>query len=514
MAATYNTPGVYIEEISKLPTSVAEVETAIPAFFGYTEKDNYNNQSIISRPLRIKTLFDYEMIFGGPCLTDFYTDIISDGTNDLKVIDISGGVISGPIINPHWNLKYRLYYCLQMYFANGGGPCYIVSCGKYKTIGNPAFLEIKAALDMLRKEDEPTMIVFCDAVSLTDPDEYYGLYKLALAQASELMDRVVLMDLYFNPSALPEVTVTEIADKERMKKDFLSGKINMDYEVYKADCMTTIALGVQFRESVGNDNLSYGAAYFPWLITTINYFYDESLIIVTTNKDHTTAKKLCDNNDTGNSIYHTDGMLYLEIIKQINFFRLILPPTSAIAGVYAMVDNTRGVWKAPANVSLVYVKEPLVKLDDDEQAEMNVSVNTGKSINAIRAFTGKGVLVWGARTLAGNDNEWKYVSVRRFYNMVEESVKKATEPFVFESNDANTWIKVRAMIENYLTLKWRDGAMMGAKPDDAFFVRVGLGQTMTADDINNGRMIIEIGMAVVRPAEFIILRFSHKMVVS
>ena len=141
---------------------------------------------------------------------------------------------------------------------------------------------------------------------------------------------------------------------------------------------------------------------------------------------------------------------------------------------------------------------------------MNVT-GTGKSVNAIRLFSGKGVLVWGARTLAGNDNEWRYISVRRFYNMVEESVKKASEPFVFEPNDGNTWAKVKGMIENFLTLQWRAGALMGSKPEDAFFVHVGLGETMTALDIFEGRMIVEIGMAVVRPAEFIILRFAHMM---
>ena len=95
--------------------------------------------------------------------------------------------------------------------------------------------------------------------------------------------------------------------------------------------------------------------------------------------------------------------------------------------------------------------------------------------------------------------------------MVEESVKKASEPFVFEPNDANTWTKVQAMIENFLTLQWRAGALQGAKPEDAFFVNIGLGQTMSEDDVLNGKMIVEIGMAAVRPAEFIILRFSHKM---
>jgi uncharacterized protein len=188
-----------------------------------------------------------------------------------------------------------------------------------------------------------------------------------------------------------------------------------------------------------------------------------------------------------------------------------LPSSGAVAGVYAATDTSRGVWKAPANVGLADVIGPVVKLDNAKQDSLNVDATTGKSINAIRAFAGKGTLVWGARTLAGNDNEWRYVPVRRFFNMVEESVKKSTYWAVFEPNDANTWVKVRGMIENYLTQKWREGALAGATPRDAFFVRCGLGTTMTSQDILEGRMNVEIGMAVVRPAEFIILKFSHKM---
>jgi phage tail sheath protein FI len=169
------------------------------------------------------------------------------------------------------------------------------------------------------------------------------------------------------------------------------------------------------------------------------------------------------------------------------------------------------VWKAPANVSLVGVKKLTTPITNDDNDYLNIDPVSGKSVNAIRFFTGKGTLVWGARTLAGNDNEWKYVSVRRFFNFAEESIKKGTERFVFEPNDANTWVKVKAMIENFLINQWRNGALAGAKAEDAFFVKVGLGQTMTAQDILDGKLIIEIGMAVVRPAEFIILRFSHKM---
>ena len=188
-----------------------------------------------------------------------------------------------------------------------------------------------------------------------------------------------------------------------------------------------------------------------------------------------------------------------------------VPPSGAIAGAYAFVDNARGVWKAPANVSLSSVLGPVVPFDDADQEDLNVDVNAGKSINAVRAFSGRGTVVWGARTLAGNDNEWRYVSVRRFFNMVEESVKKSTAFAVFEPNAAPLWTKVKSMISNYLVQKWREGALAGATPEEAFFVNVGLGTTMTAQDILEGRMNVEIGMAVVRPAEFIVLKFSHKL---
>ena len=188
-----------------------------------------------------------------------------------------------------------------------------------------------------------------------------------------------------------------------------------------------------------------------------------------------------------------------------------VPPSGAIAGVYAMVDGTRGVWKAPANVSLSSVLGPAVVLDDADQRGLNVDPEAGKSINAIRSFSGKGTVVWGARTLAGNDNEWRYVPVRRFFNLVEESVKKATAWAVFEPNDASLWSKVKGMVDAYLHQKWRDGALAGATPQQAFYVKVGLGTTMTAQDVLEGRLIVEIGMAVVRPAEFIVLQFSHKM---
>lgn len=201
------------------------------------------------------------------------------------------------------------------------------------------------------------------------------------------------------------------------------------------------------------------------------------------------------------------------IVQNIKATGYTLPPSGGVAGVYASVDNNVGVWKAPANVSINSVSSVARKFSQDDTDNLNRPTN-GKAVNAIRFFRGRGILVYGARTLAGNDNEWRYVPVRRLFNMVEESIKKATEPMVFEPNDGNTWQKMKAMVENFLLGLWRDGALAGAKPEDAFFVKVGLGETMTSDDILNGILNVEIGMAAVRPAEFIILKFSHKLQVS
>ena len=199
------------------------------------------------------------------------------------------------------------------------------------------------------------------------------------------------------------------------------------------------------------------------------------------------------------------------IASGVNNAPISMPPSGAIVGLYAAVDNDRGVWKAPANVSVNNVLGPDSTFNNGQLDELNVDVNAGKSINAIRPFKGKGTLVYGARTLAGNDNNWRYVNVRRFFIMVEQSVKKAIESFVFEPNDANTWNRTKAMVDAFLFQQWRAGALQGSKPDQAYFVKVGLGETMVAQDILEGRMIVSIGMAVVHPAEFIVLQFSQIM---
>lgn len=202
--------------------------------------------------------------------------------------------------------------------------------------------------------------------------------------------------------------------------------------------------------------------------------------------------------------------LYTDVMNAIAKYMNTMPPAAAMAGIYSATDNTRGVWKAPANVSVSAVTGPMVNIDHRQQENLNVST-TGKSINAIRPFVGEGTLVWGARTLDGNSLDWRYINVRRTMIMLQESIKLASKAYVFEPNTANTWVTMKAMIENFLTSVWKAGGLAGAVPEDAFSVHVGLGSTMTSNDILEGKLLISVFVAIVRPAEFIEITFTQQM---
>nr|VFJ43030.1 MAG: hypothetical protein BECKDK2373B_GA0170837_100412 [Candidatus Kentron sp. DK]VFJ55593.1 MAG: hypothetical protein BECKDK2373C_GA0170839_104920 [Candidatus Kentron sp. DK] len=442
--ATYKTPGVYAEEISTFPPSVAEVSTAIPAFIGHTETGLAASGE--PRVARIDTMLDYENIFGRAAPSTFAVTTADGAVTKVERAAPASG-------------DFQLYYALDMYFKNGGGSCYIVSVGDYGTA--PDKTKFEAGLTQLEKEDEPTLIVLPDAVNLAEED-YHALCQAALTQCNKLGDRFAIFDVR-------------------------AGNVDA------------------FREGIGTNHLMYGAAYHPYVQTTLNYRYEEDGVKIDPPETPT------ESDPTLASIRETKTALYGAVKTALSEQRVALPPGPAMAGIYAQVDRDRGVWKAPANVSLSAVIGPVEKITREKQETLNVDPTAGKSINAIRAFTGKGTLVWGARTLAGNDNEWRYVSVRRLFNLIEESTQKATAFAVFEPNDANTWLKVRAMIESYLYGLWEQGALAGSTSDAAYYVNVGLGKTMTPQDVLEGRMIVEMGIAAVRPAEFIVLRFSHKM---
>ncbi|KAG0295895.1 hypothetical protein BGZ96_010696 [Linnemannia gamsii] len=187
-----------------------------------------------------------------------------------------------------------------------------------------------------------------------------------------------------------------------------------------------------------------------------------------------------------------------------------IPPSAAVAGTYCAVDRTQGVWKAPANMSLLGGVRPLFKVSDDDQSQYMGP----KAINMIREFRGTGPLIWGARTLLAEDDEWKYIPVRRLFNTVQKDIKRSVAFSLFEPNSQPTWTRIRSAIANYLHAIWKQGGLMGNTEQEAYFVQIGKGVTMTDDDIDNGRMIVKIGMAAVRPAEYIILQFTQDMLTS
>ncbi|MFM0742107.1 phage tail sheath C-terminal domain-containing protein, partial [Paraburkholderia xenovorans] len=179
---------------------------------------------------------------------------------------------------------------------------------------------------------------------------------------------------------------------------------------------------------------------------------------------------------------------------------------SVVAGIYCMVDRTRGVWKAPANVAIPSNYVPVTYVTDDLQG----TYNTGKAINMIRAVDSRGPVVWGARTLS-DTTDWRYVPVRRLFDSAERDISTSMQTMMFEPNNQPTWEKVRTAITNYLHNLWRNGALAGATETDAYFVAIGENVTMTAQDIADGKMIAQVGMAAVRPAEFIVLQFTQNM---
>jgi phage tail sheath protein FI len=156
------------------------------------------------------------------------------------------------------------------------------------------------------------------------------------------------------------------------------------------------------------------------------------------------------------------------------------------------------------------VNAPSINISHDEQESLNVDLMGGKSINVIRPFPGIGTLIWGARTLDGNSQDWRYINVRRTLIMIEQSLKLAARTYVFEPNDGGTWSTISATINNFLFNQWKSGALAGSSPEQAYSVSVGLGSTMTPNDILDGVMRIEVKLAIVRPAEFIVLTFQQK----
>jgi len=495
------TPGVYIVEKNAFPNSAVEVSTAVPAFIGYTEKSANGGKSLKNRPWRITSLAEYHQYFGGAPTARYKIEKVDATKPDgLEKTDFQ-------IENDAYSLtmstqRYTFYYSMLLFFRNGGGACYIISVGNYEEELDGA--KLGGIIEELKKEQEPTMLVIPEAVHLKE-DACFALQQETMKHCGlDMRNRVAILDIYGG-------------FRDRKHPD--------------GDCIAN------FRDKIGKNYLDYSVSYYPWVNASIVQDRDLSFenlddlkmladiisseqsitdkekkgpVFAELTKLETAAALADDEKQILNKTLATVSPVFNAIITEIRKKLNLLPPAAAMAGIYAMVDNSRGVWKAPANVSVAGVISPVVNITHEQQEDLNVTLQ-GKSINAIRPFIGEGTLVWGARTLDGNSLDWRYVNVRRTMIMLEESIKLASKAYVFENNTANTWVSVKGMIDNFLNGIWKRGGLAGSSPEDAFEVHIGLGDTMTPEDILEGIMRITVLVALIRPAEFIEITFQQQM---
>jgi phage tail sheath protein FI len=502
--AEYKTPGVYVVEKNAFTNSVVQVETAIPAFIGCTQKAARGSVSLLGKPTRISSLAEYNKLFGeGPRAEFSFTSSTEKGQPPFSIDLVPAK-------------KYFFYNSMKLFFDNGGGACFIVSVGLFDEVTENSGMKemsVKTLVDEplaeLEKHPEPTMIVIPDAVQLSE-DAFQQAANKAIQHCIKMQNRMAILDIY-------------AGDQIRTNDD--------DSDVIN-----------RFRNTVqaGGDGLNYGVAYYPWLNTSIveensiNFslvqsdnlgalveylkkhagedIKEESKLKKVTSMLDTLTESVADPDKTKIAHQALKSTLpgYQDVLRAMLEKANVLPPSAGIAGVYSLVDNIQGVYKAPANVPIQSVISPTVQITNDEQEDLNVPLY-GKAVNAIRAFPGRGVLVWGARTLDGNSQDWRYVNVRRTMIMLEQSIKAAAETYMFAANTAQTWVTVKGLIVNFLTNQWKAGALQGVTPEDAFSVDVGLGSTMDGNDILDGYMRVSVKVALVHPAEFIVLTFQQQM---
>ena len=444
--------------------------------------------------------------------------------------------------------RFLMHQAMRHFFQNGGGPCYIVSVGAYDDAdGISAGGEDKGLIGGIKpllKEQEPTMVLTPDAVLLPKA-ECVDVQTAVLKHCGlDMRSRVAILDVWggdqdrqyppgscidkfrddiginfldFAAAYYPwlhtslvqtgDVSYSAISNLDDLKAILLD---ELDLAAPAAG-----DLKANERKKALDDLTKTAPQWKDQLTATIN-----ASTRMTPDQQAAALKRLEDPEladadskpyrDQLHKMLMTISTLYPKVMEEIRLQMNLMPPSAAMAGLYTMVDNTRGVWKAPANVSVAGVIKPAVEISHADQEDLNVTTQ-GKSINAIRSFIGEGALVWGARTLDGNSLDWRYISVRRTMIMLEESCRLAAKAMVFEPNVGNTWVTIKSMISNFLVGIWKRGGLAGAVPDDAFSVHVGLGETMSPEDILEGILRVTVLVAISRPAEFIEITFQQQM---
>jgi uncharacterized protein len=439
--------------------SVAQVETAIPVFIGFTEKAETKGDFAPFRPVKFSNVKDYEKVFGNEA--PLQIEIAVHETNDHE-LDVSISAIKPS--------PFQLHQQLQHYCANSNRPFFIVSLGTYADFREGSLAnDINRALASLEEQPEPDLLILTD-ISLLSLKNYQSSAEAILKFASGIPKRFVI----FNMPNYPDPNLNK-----------------------------------KFRNALGNRNLAFGAGYIPEIISDMRLQLHDTSVIVTSHdikgQSLDTKKNLA--GQTLSAIRTKSKKYYDAILaplkKEIQLHTIEIFPAGAVAGIFASNAAKFGVWKAPANVSIQGVKGVAYSLNRQEQQELN-DANSGKAINPILNVQGRGTRIMGARTLAGNDNEWRFVPVRMLANMVENSLREFMQRLAIGQNDEDTHQHILQGATNFLIHLWQQGALQGAKSEEAFFCRIGLGDTMTQEEIAKGNVRLEYGLAAMRPSEFIV----------
>jgi phage tail sheath protein FI len=497
--AEYLAPGVYIEEIEVGAKPIEGVSTSTAGFLGQTERGPVE-------PRLATSLEQFLRLYGG-YIEDSY-----------------------------------LAYAVEGFFRNGGTRCFIgrITAKDAST----------ATLTLNKDKDEKSNGTEIIKVSALGPGDWGNRIKISVMGGSLTSDNRSLFKLTVNyyktdadAKSKAEPYISELYDNlsaDPNASDYYLKRINGISSLVSlerlADGMPDAADAIMKGDpnSAGSNSVSVadfeGESTSPEKRRGLSAFkgIDEISIICAPDEVRSGLEALADSLRThceflkdrfailqsrqsampdanlrpNDSKYTAFYYPWIYVLDPITNLPKLVPPGGHVAGIYARVDQERGVHKAPANEIIRGVTGLEFNITKDEQALLNP-----RGVNCIRVFTGRGIRVWGART-ASSDPSWKYVNVRRLFIFLEKSIEVATQWAVFESNDEKLWARMRQTINQFLTRVWRDGALMGSTQDEAYFVKCDR-TTMTQDDIDNGRLIMLIGVAPVKPAEFVIFRIAQ-----
>ena len=519
---TYTAPGVYVEEVVSTQKVLSAAPTAVAAFVGFTERfptdDPADPEGLAPRLITSWTQFE----------------------------NLYGSFTPGAI------LPLSVYG----YFANGGALAYIVRVPNTAPSGEPSRREIPAAdralgLPISVESQEPDADISIQIVTDETDEEGPSPFSIDVLSGGQVVESFTGLTLgkgKRNVATVVNETSTKIKINVLLdEKTDLSGQLEvLKPGVYPLQKATPTAVPVTGRKFAGSESARQGInglavaddvtiVVVPDLVTAATKA-DGTLDLNLWKAVQTTLISHCEQN--GNRMAVLDappGMtpqqvrdwrsevamydsayaaFYYPWIKVENPIGLngdaevFIPPSGHIAGVWARTDESRGVWKAPANDTIRGCLDVAYGVTQNEQSVLNPI-----GINCIRPFGTRGIRIWGARTLA-SDSDWRYINVRRLFNMVETTILQGTQWAVFEPNDVALWEGIKRTLNAFLRGLWSAGALFGQSVDQAFYVKCDA-ETNPPESVDQGLLIVEVGIAPVKPAEFVVFRIAqHKQIAS